>query len=153
MLSGGVLSTVFIPDTEEVTGSIPVSPTSTKRPLNRSYAVRVRCNPGGCAICVRQNDRDAQPLARASSCILARSERARRASTSRRSRVQHLSSLNHDAARPGGVSGHACLVTGSISGCTLHGVDTYLLPWASADRVVGYGVCFWRGVGARCAER
>ena len=31
MLSGGVLSTVFIPDTEEVTGSIPVSPTSTKR--------------------------------------------------------------------------------------------------------------------------
>jgi hypothetical protein len=31
VLSGGVLSTVFIPDTEEVTGSIPVSPTSTKR--------------------------------------------------------------------------------------------------------------------------
>ena len=31
MLSGGVLRTVFIPDTEEVTGSIPVSPTSTKR--------------------------------------------------------------------------------------------------------------------------
>jgi hypothetical protein len=30
VLSGGVLSTVFIPDTEEVTGSIPVSPTSTK---------------------------------------------------------------------------------------------------------------------------
>ena len=26
-----MLSTVFIPDTEEVTGSIPVSPTSTKR--------------------------------------------------------------------------------------------------------------------------
>src|ERR1035437_278145 len=31
VLSGGVLSTVFIPGTEEVTGSIPVSPTSTKR--------------------------------------------------------------------------------------------------------------------------
>jgi hypothetical protein len=31
VLSGGELSTVFIPDTEEVTGSIPVSPTSTKR--------------------------------------------------------------------------------------------------------------------------
>jgi len=33
VLSGGVPSTVSIPDTEEVTGSIPVSPTSTKRPL------------------------------------------------------------------------------------------------------------------------
>jgi hypothetical protein len=31
VLSGGVLSTEFMPDTEEVTGSIPVSPTSTKR--------------------------------------------------------------------------------------------------------------------------
>ena len=31
VLSGGVLSTDSIPDTEEVTGSIPVSPTSTKR--------------------------------------------------------------------------------------------------------------------------
>jgi len=31
VLSGGVLSTVFIPDTEEVAGSIPVPPTSTKR--------------------------------------------------------------------------------------------------------------------------
>ncbi len=31
MLSGELLSTVFIPDTEEVTGSIPVSPTSTKK--------------------------------------------------------------------------------------------------------------------------
>ena len=31
VLSGGVLSTVFIPDTEEVTGSIPVAPTSTRR--------------------------------------------------------------------------------------------------------------------------
>jgi len=30
VLSGGLLSTGFIPDTEEVTGSIPVSPTSTK---------------------------------------------------------------------------------------------------------------------------
>jgi hypothetical protein len=38
VLSGGVLSTVFIPDTEEVTGSIPVSPTSTKRPLTCGYA-------------------------------------------------------------------------------------------------------------------
>jgi hypothetical protein len=31
VLNGGALSTLFIPDTEEVTGSIPVSPTSTKR--------------------------------------------------------------------------------------------------------------------------
>jgi hypothetical protein len=30
VLSGGVLSTAFIPDTEAVTGSIPVSPTSSK---------------------------------------------------------------------------------------------------------------------------
>ena len=30
MLNGGVLSTVFIPDTEAVTGSIPVSPTAQK---------------------------------------------------------------------------------------------------------------------------
>jgi uncharacterized membrane protein YeaQ/YmgE (transglycosylase-associated protein family) len=30
VLSGGVLSTVIMPDTEEVTGSIPISPTSTK---------------------------------------------------------------------------------------------------------------------------
>ena len=30
VLSGGVLSTKFMPDTEEVTGSIPVSPTSIK---------------------------------------------------------------------------------------------------------------------------
>ena len=28
MLNGGALSTLFIPDTEEVTGSIPVSPTT-----------------------------------------------------------------------------------------------------------------------------
>ena len=33
VLSGGVLSTEFMPDTEEVTGSIPVSPTNKKRPL------------------------------------------------------------------------------------------------------------------------
>jgi hypothetical protein len=30
VLSGGVLSTGIMPDTEEVTGSIPVSPTSSK---------------------------------------------------------------------------------------------------------------------------
>jgi hypothetical protein len=30
VLGGGVLSTEFMPDTEEVTGSIPVSPTSSK---------------------------------------------------------------------------------------------------------------------------
>ena len=34
MLSGELLSTVFIPDTEEVTGSIPVSPTSSKTALD-----------------------------------------------------------------------------------------------------------------------
>jgi len=28
VLNGGALSTLFIPDTEEVTGSIPVSPTT-----------------------------------------------------------------------------------------------------------------------------
>jgi hypothetical protein len=33
VLSGDMLSTGFIPDTEEVTRSIPVSPTVTKRPL------------------------------------------------------------------------------------------------------------------------
>jgi hypothetical protein len=38
VLSGGVLSTEVIPDTEEVTGSIPVSPTSTKRPLTSGNA-------------------------------------------------------------------------------------------------------------------
>jgi hypothetical protein len=40
VLSGGVLSTVFIPDTEEVTGSIPVSPTSTKGPLSGRNAAQ-----------------------------------------------------------------------------------------------------------------
>jgi hypothetical protein len=30
VLGGGVLSTEFMPDKEEVTGSIPVSPTSSK---------------------------------------------------------------------------------------------------------------------------
>ena len=34
MLNRGVLRTVFIPDTEEVTGSIPVSPTGSKTALD-----------------------------------------------------------------------------------------------------------------------
>jgi len=54
VLSAELWSTVIIPDTEEVTGSIPVSPTSTKRPLSRGYAVRGRCNWGSAKVFIRQ---------------------------------------------------------------------------------------------------
>jgi hypothetical protein len=40
VLSGGVLSTVVMPDTEEVTDSIPVSPTRSKWPLTCGNASR-----------------------------------------------------------------------------------------------------------------
>jgi hypothetical protein len=39
VLSGEVLSTVFIPDTEEVTGSIPVSPTYESHWYPRGFVV------------------------------------------------------------------------------------------------------------------